>query len=77
MKRLSIGLGVLLAIVFVLSLLAGRVWLSPAEIFAGHDRLASLIVNDIRLPRSVLALLVGGALRGKACKHSLVAIRPR
>ncbi len=33
MKRLSIVLAVLLAVVFVLSLLAGRVWLSPAEIF--------------------------------------------
>lgn len=62
MKGLSLGLGVLIAIVFALSLLAGRVWLSPAEIFTGHDPLAALIVNDIRLPRSVLALLVGGAL---------------
>jgi len=62
MKGLSIGLAVLIAIVFVLSLLAGRVWLSPAEIFSGHGALASLIVTDIRLPRSVLALLVGGAL---------------
>ncbi len=62
MKGLSIGLGVLIAVVFILSLLAGRVWLSPAEIFGGHDPLASLIVTDIRLPRSVLALLVGGAL---------------
>ena len=62
MKGLSIGLAVLIAIVFVLSLLAGRVWLSPAEIFSGQDALASLIVTDIRLPRSVLALLVGGAL---------------
>ncbi len=62
MKRLSITLAILLAIAFVLSLLAGRVWLSPAEIFTGHDTLSSLIVTDIRLPRSVLALLVGGAL---------------
>lgn len=62
MKRLSIGLGILLAAAFMLSLLAGRVWLSPGEIFTGHDPLAALIVNDIRLPRSVLALLVGGAL---------------
>jgi iron complex transport system permease protein len=61
-KILSICLGGLIAIVFLLSLLAGRVWLSPADIFAGHDGLASLIVTDIRLPRSVLALLVGGAL---------------
>ena len=62
MKRLSLILAILLVIGFVLSLLAGRVWLSPAEIFSGHNALSSLIVNDIRLPRSVLALLVGGAL---------------
>jgi iron complex transport system permease protein len=62
MKRLSLVLAVLLALVFVLSLLAGRVWLTPAEVYAGHDTLARLIVDDIRLPRSLLALLVGGAL---------------
>jgi len=62
MKRLSILLAVLLVAVFLLSLLAGRVWLSPAEIFRGGNTLSSLIVTDIRLPRSVLALLVGGAL---------------
>lgn len=62
MKRLSISLAVLIAVAFVLSLLAGRVWLSPAGIFTGHDPLAALIVTDIRLPRSVLALLVGSTL---------------
>ncbi len=62
MKRLSLVLTALLAIAFLLSLLAGRVWLSPGDILSGHDRLAALIVNDVRLPRSVLALLVGGAL---------------
>ena len=60
--RLSLILAVLLAIVFALSLLAGFVWLPPAAILSGHDTLASLIVTDIRLPRSLLALLVGGAL---------------
>ena len=62
MKHLSLVLSILLAVAFALSLLAGRVWLSPGEILAGQDALAGLIVNDIRLPRSVLALLVGGAL---------------
>jgi iron complex transport system permease protein len=61
-KRLSLILAILIVIAFVLSLLAGRVWLSPDDIFSGHNVLAALIVNDIRLPRSVLALLVGGAL---------------
>ena len=60
MDRLSLILAVLLLIVFALSLLAGFVWLPPGTI--GHDTLATLIVEDIRLPRSVLAVLVGGAL---------------
>lgn len=62
MKGLSIGLALLLAIAFVLSLLAGRVWLSPHEIAGAHNDLAWLIVSDLRLPRSVLALLVGASL---------------
>jgi iron complex transport system permease protein len=62
MKGLPLALAVLLVLVFALSLLAGRVWLTPAEVYAGHDSLARLIVDDIRLPRSLLALLVGGAL---------------
>jgi iron complex transport system permease protein len=61
-SRLSLGLGVLLVIAFVLSLLAGRVWLSPNEFISGHNALAWLIVTDLRLPRTVLALLVGASL---------------
>jgi iron complex transport system permease protein len=62
MSRLSLGLGVLLVIAFVLSLLAGRVWLPPNEFISGHNKLAWLIVTDLRLPRTVLALLVGASL---------------
>ncbi|HXR96040.1 MAG TPA: iron ABC transporter permease [Rhizomicrobium sp.] len=62
MKGLSIALALLLAVAFVLSLLAGRVWLSPQEIIGAHNDLARLIVTDLRLPRSVLALLVGASL---------------
>jgi iron complex transport system permease protein len=62
MKGLSIGLALLLAAAFVLSLLAGRVWIPPHEILNTHDDLARLIVTDLRLPRSVLALLVGASL---------------
>lgn len=62
MKHLWLTLAVSLAIVFALSLLAGQVWLSPVDILSSHDVLARLIVDDIRLPRSALALLVGGAL---------------
>ena len=62
MKGLSIGLALLVAAAFAFSLLAGRVWLPPHEIFGAHDDLARLIVTDLRLPRSVLALLVGASL---------------
>jgi len=61
-KGLSVGLALLLVIAFVLSLLAGRVWLPPQEILSAHNDLARLIVTDLRLPRSVLALLVGASL---------------
>jgi iron complex transport system permease protein len=62
MKGLSVGLALLLVIAFVLSLLAGRVWLSPHEIVGARNDLAWLIVSDLRLPRTVLALLVGASL---------------
>jgi iron complex transport system permease protein len=62
MKGLSIGLAFLVVVAFVLSLLAGRVWIPPHEILNTHDDLARLIVTDLRLPRSVLALLVGASL---------------
>jgi iron complex transport system permease protein len=45
-----------------LSLLAGRVWLPPQEILNTHNELARLIVSDLRLPRTLLALLVGASL---------------
>src|SRR6202021_2235121 len=47
---------------FVLSLLAGRVWLPPQEILNTHNELARLIVSELRLPRTVLACLVGISL---------------
>ena len=62
MKGLFIGLALLVAAAFAFSLLAGRVWLPPREIVSAHDDLARLIVTDLRLPRSVLALLVGASL---------------
>ena len=61
MTRLVATLLVLLLIAFALSLLAGQVWLSPGDTLSG-DPLASLIVRDIRLPRTLLALLIGGTL---------------
>ena len=62
MTRLIGLLVILLAAAFVVSLLAGRVWLSPHDILDVHNPLAQLIVVDLRLPRTLLALLVGGAL---------------
>ena len=42
------------------SLLAGAVWLTPAEL--SSTRLGHLILVDIRLPRLIVALLAGGIL---------------
>jgi iron complex transport system permease protein len=55
------------------SLLAGRVWLPPAslgDVFGPDDTLASLIVLDIRLPRTALALIIGAVLglSGAVCQ---------
>lgn len=48
------------------SLLAGTVWLDPAQTFTAlfdpKPNLASLLITEVRLPRLVLALLVGGIL---------------
>ena len=61
MSRINWVLLLLTIIAFALSLLAGRVWLPPGDILSGSP-MAALIVHDIRLPRSVLALLAGGTL---------------
>jgi iron complex transport system permease protein len=50
----------------VVSMLVGRVWLSPADVlsgfFSGDAQLSSLIVTELRLPRTILAIAVGGTL---------------
>ncbi len=46
-----------LAITIPLSLLAGRVWIDPAT-----TPNAALILMELRLPRAVLALVIGGGL---------------
>jgi iron complex transport system permease protein len=65
-RRLTVVLGVVLLGLFVASLFTGRVWLPPRELFgtdAGTDgALARLILTELRLPRAVLAVLVGAAL---------------
>jgi iron complex transport system permease protein len=61
--KVSIPLLLLIVIAFAGSLLAGRVWLPPqALLSASPDSLAGLIIQDIRLPRTVLALITGGVL---------------
>ncbi len=59
-------LALLIALTALLSLLAGRVWLPPALLWHGlwspGPHLATLIVTELRLPRAVLALLVGAVL---------------
>ena len=63
--KLNLSLAVLIVLAFAASLLAGRVWLPPAALldsFAHPGSLAALIVTDVRLPRSVLALITGAVL---------------
>lgn len=50
---------VLLALALPLSLLAGRVWIDP---FAPQTANAAVILMELRLPRAVLALVVGAGL---------------
>ena len=57
MKRVVLSLHVLLAIALPLSLLAGRVWV---DLDATPN--AWIILADLRLPRSVLAIVVGAGL---------------
>ena len=57
MTRATITFAVLLALAVPLSLLAGRVWIDPAT-----TPNAALILAELRLPRAVLALIVGAGL---------------
>lgn len=49
-----------IAITAGLSLLAGKVWIAPAQLLAGDDRWP--IIAELRLPRVVLAVLIGAGL---------------
>ncbi|MBI1401989.1 MAG: iron chelate uptake ABC transporter family permease subunit [Porphyrobacter sp.] len=60
MNRASLVFALLLAVLLPLSLLAGRVWIEP---FADHGPAnAALILAELRLPRAVLAIVVGAGL---------------
>jgi len=56
----------LLAAMFAVSLLAGRVWLPLGDVWRGlwspDANLAATIVTQLRLPRAILALEIGAAL---------------
>jgi len=62
MIKLNLSLLLLIALAFAVSLLAGRVWLPPHDLLAPRNSLAGLILYDIRLPRTVLAVIVGAVL---------------
>ena len=55
-----------LAMLTAVSLFAGRVWLEPSQVldglFSSDLELSSLIVTELRLPRTVLAIAVGATL---------------
>ena len=57
MTRPVLFLLILLSLAFPLSLLAGRVWIDPATTPNG-----AIILADLRLPRSVLAMVLGAGL---------------
>jgi iron complex transport system permease protein len=57
--RLNLSLLALLALAVPLSLLAGKVWIDP---FDPHVRNAAIILTELRLPRAVLALVLGAGL---------------
>lgn len=57
MSRASLAFLTLLALALPLSLLAGRVWIDPAT-----TPNAAVIVMELRLPRALLAIIIGAAL---------------
>lgn len=56
------GLAVLIALLALLSLSAGRVWIPLSAWSAGPDDPRAAILFGLRLPRTLLAMAVGGAL---------------
>lgn len=63
--RLNLGLAALILVLMLVSLAVGPAGLPPrtalAALFSG-DGPAGIIVRDIRLPRTLLAVLIGGTL---------------
>ncbi|MEO0642990.1 MAG: iron ABC transporter permease [Pseudomonadota bacterium] len=61
MNRASLVFATLLAVLVPLSLLAGRVWIDPFAGIASTPN-AALILMELRLPRAVLAVVIGAGL---------------
>ena len=65
-KRTTLILIIAIFVFASMSVLAGSVWMSPGQairaLAASHETLDRLILVEVRLPRMVLALLVGGIL---------------
>ena len=63
---LIVAMGALVAALFVVSLAVGPVFLPPptviAALFGRADAAAGIIVTEIRLPRALLAVMIGGSL---------------
>lgn len=59
MKKYAILLGCLL-VAFAFSLMSGKIWIGPEAWFAGGD--LRWIFWELRLPRALLGLFIGGAL---------------
>lgn len=59
-RRRLFALAAMLALAMLLSLFAGKVWVPAATWFSSDPRW--LIIMELRLPRTVLAALVGAAL---------------
>jgi iron complex transport system permease protein len=59
-------LAILVVVLFAVSLAIGPVFLSPATVagglFGGGGEAARIIVQEIRLPRALLAVMIGGTL---------------
>lgn len=55
-----------LAVMFVVSILCGTVWMSPGQairaLTSPTPSLAGLIITELRLPRTILAVAIGAAL---------------
>lgn len=61
MNRAILIFAALLAVLVPVSLLAGRVWIDPFDV-GGSGPNAALILAELRLPRAVLAVVIGAGL---------------